>query len=529
MQAVSEHLYTALLPGLTNVTDRARCYGFYPWFVWAFDHRARRKNAEELIRVFRRAECLHTLIGIVHELDANDRWPHGDGLVGRDVLVGVANRLVDGETIRLSAYSKLEPADDKRYFQHKLGGLGQYYLGPLKDLEVLDGSAKDGLRYTTSWGAELATTYDAGVDADAFFEAVSADLVDVKTVRGLSAFCPCHLRTNKGERNLLVKLLFCHGEGRLKVPQGTERRQTLVLLLEHSRALKRIKDHHPDPSEFLNSCYTGVLPDSTTWSVPTALGGIRTGWEIYRRHELLAIAVQGLFWAGLSALLDEGGYVQDAATYAEWFSRRFRGVLGERLALTTFRELVDGTSRSLPPHADRQSPDHEVNLADDLLVGQHEGDLDRVVAQSIRVLLALAARGIHEAPYGTLVVADRFFQTYEINLWTLRALVGEDWQALSAPEWLEWLAANWALRVHFRVALRKLRYQSQDSFRIVPHEDGLRVREAPPAQWSSPRLGQALRFLWDIGALELQEEFDGRPYALSVFGERLLESELGRA
>ena len=44
VQAVSEHLYTGLLPGITNVTDRARCYSFYPWFVWAFDSRYKKKG-----------------------------------------------------------------------------------------------------------------------------------------------------------------------------------------------------------------------------------------------------------------------------------------------------------------------------------------------------------------------------------------------------------------------------------------------------------------------------------------------------
>ena len=170
VQAVSEHLYTGLLPGLTNVTDRARCYGFYPWFVWAFDHRSKKKSPDELIRVFRKAECLHTLIGIVHELDEGDEWVHGGGLVGRDTLVAVANRIVAGDTIRLSKYAKLEPADKDRYFKHRLGGLGQYYLGPLKDLEALDGNAQEGLRYTAEWGAELATVYNERVDAKAFFE-----------------------------------------------------------------------------------------------------------------------------------------------------------------------------------------------------------------------------------------------------------------------------------------------------------------------------------------------------------------------
>jgi hypothetical protein len=528
VQAVSEHLYTGLLPGITNVTDRARCYAFYPWFVWAFDKQSKKKNAEELVRVFRRAECLHTLIGIVHEIDEGDEWPHGGGLVGRDTLVAVANQIVAGATIRLSKYSKLEPADQDRYFKHRLGGLGQYYLGPLKDLEVLDGSVQEGLKYTAEWGAELATIYDDHVDAKAFFDAVNDDRIDAKTARALNAFCPCHLREHKAEQDVLVKLLFCRGEGHLKSEAGDERRRTLTLLLHHAAALKNIKNHYSDPDEFLNSCYTGVLPGSKTWSVPAGLVESRVGWGIYKRHELLAVAVQGLFWAGLTALLDEGGYIQDGPAYAEWFGKRFRGALGRGFASASFSKLVEARRRTLPNHSDWQSAEHEVNLADALLVAQKDSDVEQVVALSMNVLLSLVVRGIDLAPYGSLVVADRFFETYEINLFALQKCIGDSWQSLNGLQWLEWLAASWAIRVHFRVALRKLRYQSQDSFRIVPLDDGYRVREAPRAQWSSPRLAQALRFLCDIGALELREDIEERPYVLSPFGTQILESELGR-
>jgi hypothetical protein len=528
VQAVSERLYTGLLPGLTNVTERARCYLFYPWFVWAFDQRYKNKSVKELIRVFRRAECLHTLIGIVHELDQGDEWAHGGGLVGRDTLVAVAKRIVSGKVIRLSDYSKLEPADADRYFKHKLGGLGQYYLGSLRDLEALDGNAKEGLKYTAEWGVELAKTHDEMVDGDAFFDAVDRDRVDAKIVRDLSPFCPCRLRKNKTERDALATLLFCRGEGALRLEVGSERRKTLTLLLDHARALQKFIKHHPTPSEFLNSCYTGFLPDSQVWPTPAGLMDIRSGWGIYKRHELLAIAVQGLFWAGLTSLLDEGGFVKDGPAYAKWFGRRFRDVLGLSFPSTTFAKQVEACRQALPSHSDWQSVAHEVNLGDALLVAQNQQNVDQVVALSVRLLLSIVARGIDNSPYGTLVGADRFFETYEINLFALHRYAADTWKSMNGLQWLEWLAASWTLRVHFRVALRKLRYQSQDSFRIVPLDEGYRVREAPRAQWSSPRLAQALRFLWDIGALDLRENLEERPYVLSSFGAKLLESELGR-
>ena len=132
--------------------------------------------------------------------------------------------------------------------------------------------------------------------------------------------------------------------------------------------------------------------------------------------------MQGLFWAGLTALLDEGGYVQDGPAYAKWFGERFRGVLGLSFPSTSLADQVDACRRSLPSHSDWQSAEHEVNLGDALFVAQDQKDVDNVVALSLRLLLSLIARGIEQSPYGTLVAADRFFETYEINLFSLQKL-----------------------------------------------------------------------------------------------------------
>ncbi len=37
VQAPCINIYGRLLPGITNVTDRARYYTFYPWLIWALE------------------------------------------------------------------------------------------------------------------------------------------------------------------------------------------------------------------------------------------------------------------------------------------------------------------------------------------------------------------------------------------------------------------------------------------------------------------------------------------------------------
>ena len=54
-------IYAQLLPGITNVTDRARYYSLYPWIVRSLDLRYKSDSSDQYIQRFRRADCLLTV------------------------------------------------------------------------------------------------------------------------------------------------------------------------------------------------------------------------------------------------------------------------------------------------------------------------------------------------------------------------------------------------------------------------------------------------------------------------------------
>jgi hypothetical protein len=76
---------------------------------------------------------------------------------------------------------------------------------------------------------------------------------------------------------------------------------------------------------------------------------------------------------------------------------------------------------------------------------------------------------------------------------------------MSMEQVLQWLLTHWGIELHLRVALRKLRGQSQSTFRIRPSDRGMEVIAVPPAVHTRPRFNQAIRVLKDIGALERTE------------------------
>ena len=57
-QAPCISLYSRLLPGISNVTDRARYYSLYPWLIWKFDQHFKTASPKDFETFNRRADCL---------------------------------------------------------------------------------------------------------------------------------------------------------------------------------------------------------------------------------------------------------------------------------------------------------------------------------------------------------------------------------------------------------------------------------------------------------------------------------------
>ena len=82
------------LPGVTNVTDRAAYFGFYPWFIRAFEQRFPNARDPEFRTALRRADCLFTLVAERHAIACGDHDAslHGAACAGRQKL-GLQRRL----------------------------------------------------------------------------------------------------------------------------------------------------------------------------------------------------------------------------------------------------------------------------------------------------------------------------------------------------------------------------------------------------------------------------------------------------
>jgi len=106
-------------------------------------------------------------------------------------------------------------------------------------------------------------------------------------------------------------------------------------------------------------------------------------------------------------------------------------------------------------------------------------------------------------PYELLTFPPGYFDYFPLNLHSLKNVSNKTWANLSIYEWMKWILKKWVIDAHINVALRKLRYQSESTFKVRPDEDGYVVVDTTLPDFTNPRFNQGRQVLIDIGALEL--------------------------
>ena len=521
-------IYAQLLPGITNVTDRARYYSLYPWLVWSFDQRFSTADAETFVEYFRRADCLFTLISERHSRQTDhDAERHGIAMAGRIRLLPALDRLEGGEALQLSIYTDRTEGNARRYFMNRLGGLGQYYAGTLAQLELMDPSARPWMKFTIERGKPMSEAVAVTVPGDRFWALVQADQVTLADLDTLSQFCACSICSGTKEHESLTDIFFdrANAYGAL----GEQRRQSLTLILHLTNALHSQTEQDLTERIFRAATYSGVLAGGVRWEVPPALEETRRAWAIYERNDLLSVVMQSLFVACLETLTSAAASDQRSLSTVEAFAAALAASDAAKasydgLSADSFGALCLLLRESGPDLAGWEDPSHEFQLAaalqDD---ATSRADIGLQLRRAFRALALLSVRPSEaESPYGALPISGDDLLDSPINLLSIQARF-QSWQSMSLQQVTEDLFA-WCMNTHLRVALRKLRQGGRSTFRFRPTERGLQLVDIPEPAATTPRFRQAVQILRDIGALTRDASQLGRRTRPSALGTSLLEA-----
>lgn len=524
-------IYSQLLPGITNVTDRARYYSLYPWVIWSFDQRFPTADADTFVEYFRRADCLFTLISERHARQTDhDSERHGIAMVGRVQLLQALDRLEGGEELRLSIHTDRSDGNPRRYFLNRLGGLGQYYAGTLAQLELMDPSARPWMKFTIERGQPMAEAVAAAVPGDLFWELVQSDRVLLADLDALSQFCACSISAGTQEHESLTNIFFDreNAYGAL----GEQRRQSLTLILHLATALYAKTGEDLTERVFRAATYSGVLPGVVRWEVPPALEETRRAWAIYERNDLLSVVMQAVFSVCLDALTSSVVADQRNLSTVEAFA----AALAESdeakagyavLSVDSFGALGHVLRESGPALTEWESSNHEFQLAAALLSGATSRlGIGLQLRRAFQALALLSVRTSEaDLPYASLPIGSDELLDAPINLQSIQARF-QAWQSMSLQHVAEDLFV-WCMNTHLRVALRKLRQGGQSTFRFRPSERGLQLVDIPEAAATTPRFRQAVQILRDIGALTRDTAELGRRTRPTQLGTTLMKAHGG--
>lgn len=522
VQAPCISLYGKMLPGITNVTDRARYYSFYPWVVWALEKNGHRYG-DIFVDFFRKADCLFTLIAERHaKVDGGDRDDHAAATVGSGNMAEAISRIREGYSVKLSDYACRE--GKTRYFKNKLGGLGQYYIGVFRELKMMSGDLQTGIKNIREVGGRIAEAVDISVERDLFFKTIDEDIVSAARLDELKSFCPCALKNSAEEHAQLRDLFF--GDGQFASQDALARRRSLKMLLSLTDSLARC-GVAIDMVPFRGCTYSGALPGKSKWLLSERIEKTRRQWAVYQRNELLSLAVQGIFYVILHTYQESGLQFHSIEDLARWFlaSPEVETIDSSLPLNNPVSFLVAESGSWLASMDDWSNANHEVCLAGrvEALCGSREDAIAKrstILLASLKILLALQCRPETKEGYGDFVFPPNYLQAYPINLQTFNHYSTSLWGSFTTREWMGWLVTTWGIQTHLMVALRKLRGQSQSTFRIRPSDRGLEIISVPDAVFTSPRFWQSLRILKDMGAIVKS----GSVWIVSDFGRQFMEA-----
>ncbi|MFB6447153.1 hypothetical protein [Bradyrhizobium tunisiense] len=201
-QAASVRLYTSLVPGLTNVTNRLRYYSFYCWVVWQFEQIHHTTKEDKWVEFIRRCEAAIALACQIGDaanafgMAGSEWWRYEAADTSKKAfdLINPTNR----------------PGEDGQYLKAKYGNFGQFYTASMLEMGLIDSASARvfGVTGTAGKALALAVQKEHPEACTLLLKAVKVGRItrsDCKTIS--EALHPSYLDPSSREARLLKAIL----------------------------------------------------------------------------------------------------------------------------------------------------------------------------------------------------------------------------------------------------------------------------------------------------------------------------------
>ncbi|MEX3953039.1 hypothetical protein AB4Y40_35475 [Paraburkholderia sp. EG287B] len=487
MQNTSVALYQELLPGISNVTLRMRCYGFYAWLAQSYAERIGETSVERWCMSLRRAEALYALVAA--------RADSERGVAG---VVWASRKLAQTTSGNLVFRPNTDRGSHPQYLKQKFGAFGAAYGSQLIDIGALEYvDAHQVPVPTADVGERLAKLFGVAVGdaAEIFWHASQEGAVSLQALETLAIMLPSRIEAGSEECRLYQDLLFAklHPKQRAAVVRS----ETLRLILRAAQS----NASGVDASQVRWTLYAGRNAEGQAFDqVPSTEDERCFAWSAYHANDLLHVAYEAIlkFVLDVLALTPAGMPLEHLIAKVV---DRLAGTLA-RYEAGTWEALLTRIRLSDDPWSDSDAFS-EYRLHNDVLgIGDaEENDDDAIAARAVLLLVVLHKRWEDRLERVRLscqaVTAGEFVQSIVTELTDLRAHAHLPLSAL-----LTRLVQCRIVERHLWVAIQKFRGQGDYTFLLECDDGRVRLRQGTGPVLTNPRLSSAITFLRDLHLLD---------------------------
>jgi len=478
IQNSSVVIYTKMVVGITNVTNRIRYYGFYCWLFDTILLNISKTNSEkEQVRYLRRAELLLAYM-MVRE------FPNITGVSGSFF----AARNIDSNFSLIAGadWESFQEGGPGLYWKARHGVFGQYYSGVVRELNLINhpNPQIDLNIYTvTTKGQELAKAYSKNIPAkerELFWKCVFTGTFHTEDLAALKAFALHLIPEDSDERTFYETMLLSQDDKKLE--PTFNRRNTIKLLLD-------LLQKYPEgienlPTSFLRENYTNhiVLKELT---LNTA-----SAWYLFELNELIHVAFEHFHVSFLYSI----------KTYPTLLDECINSLLNETVKALKDNKINANTTNieTLLKFLAKQKVDI-YNYYDAMEQAFRSDDFGVCIKNAMQTILSAYLNSKHHLSALTVFASMPEYNFnrsgYAIEL--LDDLV-ESKRELSIKEYIKSILLN-AINLHTFSSYSKTRIgQSLVHNYMIENDSVWRLRQTLPNR-TTPRLQNAIQYMVDIG------------------------------
>jgi hypothetical protein len=500
IQNSSVSIYAALLPGLNNVTDRLRYYGFYCWLLKRIDDKKLSfETRQDQYNYIRKAEYM--LAVYMSECEPEQQGIAGSAFAVRKLR---ESRAAGENFIDIKNGAEKHSGTEKGsvFWDFKAGILGQYYAGSLQDnyagLGLIRISA--GFYFVTEVGKQLGAAYGKTVGSIAeklFDKTISSGILQLKDIVLLADFSISKIQLTSDEGKFYTNSLFSTDFSLRtdSVLETTYRRDSLLLFLDSLTDFNEERDFQNLPELLYQKA--GLIGQKSC-------SDASIGWFYYYCCERMHISVEFLFYAILKEIETK---------------RQTIKAVSDTLTSTCLKGF-DNCYTNFP---------EEMMLSELIELVQEESDVDYVgvMDSNDKGEGLVYAIEYFLLTYKTVKVHENTFKTFTYTTRTRdKNGTALDWahyvdKKLSSP--IDKFIAELLIKImndHLHVAYSKMGNGDEQVHKFILEDNNLiHINNIAP-RFTTPRLKTVRNFLQDVGIIKFDEK---EGYIITKAGEEILK------